>query len=122
MHSNPTPCQPGLAKTERDDLFPKDGTELIEDFLPLESCGLMYQMERNRSHPLDQMMRLQAQLEHDFYDRLIFWSQKQWVSVWLAKCWDAVDSMPGELELYHGPEHCYQGKEGSMTEQLNSLL
>ncbi|KAA3486365.1 Pre-mRNA-splicing factor SF2-like protein [Gossypium australe] len=43
MYSNLVLCQPGLAKTEKDDLFPKDGTELIEDFLPLESYGLMYQ-------------------------------------------------------------------------------
>ena len=45
MYPNQNLCQPGLVKMEAKDLFPKHGTELIEDFLPLESYGLMYLME-----------------------------------------------------------------------------
>lgn len=76
MHPNLNLCQPGLAKMKANDLFPKHGTELTKDFLPLESYGLKYQMEQNRSHPPGQTMRPLAQLEQDFYDCLTFGSQE----------------------------------------------
>lgn len=75
MHPNRNLCRAGLVKLTANDLFPKHGTELTEDFQPLESYGQMYPVECNR-HPYGQMMRQLAQIEHDFYDCLTCGSQK----------------------------------------------
>lgn len=123
MYSNLNLYQLGLQKMMASAPSPIHGTQCVKDFLPLGSYGLMYLMGQNKMHLHDQTMRLLALLERYLY--LIVLYQKSQVSEQLENCQvAAVDSMPGELVLYHGHGHwhCCLGKEESLRKQRNYQL